>query len=709
MSLPLPERPRIVLRHETIWLALILGLSAVAAFTLLVVPLSLNPQSVPLAVGQVSPQDLQAPRSLTFESALLTERARQDAERAVPLVYSPPDPAIARQQLDKLRAALQYITQVRQDEFATPAQKQADLAAMKDLTLPAASIESLLALSNPRWEAVQQESLSVLEQVMRSPIRAGDLDGVIRNIPALVSLNLTEEQARLTAQLASAFVVPNSVYSAQLTDEARQSARDAVAPVERRFVAGEMVVQRGQVITETDIEALEALGLIQNEVRLNDYIGAGAVVTLMAAFVAIFSKRRGVFKFSNLRMILLVALLFLLFLLAARVVIPNRTVIPYLFPIPAFGLLVSLLVGSEISMVLSFILSVLAAYGLPNSLDLTLYYALTSWCGLLVLGPGRRLGVFFRAAGAIALAGSAIVAAYRLPFNDLDLIGLATLVGAAMVNGLASAGITLLLQHILAQQLGLTTALQLLDLARPDTPLLQFFLRNAPGTYQHSLQVSNLAEQAAEAIGADTLLVRVGALYHDVGKANNPAFFIENQIPGSINTHDDITPEEASAIVVRHVTDGVQMAKKYRLPDRIQDFILEHHGTLITRYQYNKAVERAGGDKSKVDIEKFRYPGPAPRSRETALLMFADGVEARARAERPKDEDELRRLVRSVIDTCQREGQLDDTRLTLRDLHLITEAFVTALRGIYHPRIEYPKLQDRAESATHPTEKKKQP
>jgi putative nucleotidyltransferase with HDIG domain len=265
---------------------------------------------------------------------------------------------------------------------------------------------------------------------------------------------------------------------------------------------------------------------------------------------------------------------------------------------------------------------VLAAYGLPNSLDLTLFYALTSWCGLLVLGPGHRLGVFFRAAGAIALAGSAIVAAYRLPFNDLDLIGLATLVGAAMVNGLASAGITLLMQHILAQQLGLTTALQLLDLARPDSPLLQYFLRNAPGTYQHSLQVSNLAEQAAEAIGADTLLVRVGALYHDVGKANNPSFFIENQIPGSIDTHDNITPEEASAIVVRHVTDGVQMAQKYRLPDRIRDFILEHHGTLITRYQYNKAVERAGGDKTAVDIEKFRYPGPAPRSRETALLCL---------------------------------------------------------------------------------------
>lgn len=707
MIAALSKRAELFMRSANLWMILILALSGVFAFAVLVIPLSLNRQALPLSVGQVSPQDLQAPRSLTFESSLLTERARQDAERAVPLSFSPPDPSIARLQLDKLRAALQYITQVRQDEFASADQKQTDLAAMQDLSLPAASVEALLALSNTRWEAVQQESLSVLEQVMRAPIRPVDTESVTRNIPALVSLNLTEEQARLTAQLASAFVDPNSYYSEQLTEESRRVAREAVAPVQRRFIAGETVVQRGQVITEIDLEALGELGLIRDDLRINDYIGSAALVAIMMVFVAVFSVRRRTFSLSNLRMILLVSLLFLIFLLAARMVIPNRTVIPYLFPIPAFGLLVSLLVGSEISLVLSLVLSVLTAYGLPNSLDLTLYYTLTSWCGLLVLGTGRRLGVFFRAAGAIALAGLAIVTAYRLPFNDLDLVGLATLFGAAAVNGLASAGITLLMQHILAQQLGLTTALQLLDLARPDTPLLQLFLRNAPGTYQHSLQVSNLAEQAAEAIGADTLLVRVGALYHDVGKTLNPAFFIENQIPGNLNTHDDIPPQEASAIVIRHVTDGVQMARKYHLPERIREFILEHHGTLITRYQYNRAVERAGGDKSKVDPEKFRYPGPPPRSRETALLMLADGVEARARAERPKDEEELRKLIRSVIDICQREGQLDDTRLTLRDLHLTTEAFVTALRGIYHPRIEYPRLQDRAEAATQPAETKR--
>jgi hypothetical protein len=284
-----------------------------------------------------------------------------------------------------------------------------------------------------------------------------------------------------------------------------------------------------------------------------------------------------------------------------------------------------------------------------------------------------------------------MVLAYRLPFTQIDLTGVLTLAGAAALNGfLISSSVALLGQYFLAQSLGLTTPLQLMEISRPDFPLLKYFLLHAPGTYQHSLQVANLAEQAAERIGADALQVRVGALFHDVGKAANPSFFVENQPAGNLDTHDDLEPAEVASTIIRHVTEGVVLARKYRLPRRIDDFILEHHGTRITQYQYNKALERAGGDIGKVDLEKFRYPGPPPRSRETALLMLADGAEARARAERPRSELDLRALVRSVIENAQKSGQLDHTRLTLRDLHLITESFVTTLRGTYHPRIEYP-------------------
>ena len=186
--------------------------------------------------------------------------------------------------------------------------------------------------------------------------------------------------------------------------------------------------------------------------------------------------------------------------------------------------------------------------------------------------------------------------------------------------------------------------MQLLEISHPDFPLLQMFLRTAPGTYQHSLQVANLAEQAAEKVGGDPLLTRVGALFHDIGKTADASFFIENQAPGNLNTHVDITPEQAAQKIIQHVHDGVALAHKYHLPRRIDDFILEHHGTMITRYQYNQALEKAGGDASKVDMEQFRYPGPRPRSRETAILMLADSAEARTRAEGPETDDDLRAL-----------------------------------------------------------------
>jgi putative nucleotidyltransferase with HDIG domain len=238
--------------------------------------------------------------------------------------------------------------------------------------------------------------------------------------------------------------------------------------------------------------------------------------------------------------------------------------------------------------------------------------------------------------------------------------------------------------------LGTITSLQLVDLTRPDHPLLRLLLREAPGTYQHSLQVANLAEQAAERIGADALLTRVGALYHDIGKTVNPVYFIENQPPGFVNPHEDLPPAESAAIIIQHVKDGLDLGRKHRLPQRILDFVSEHHGTGLTRYQYYNAIQAASGDEGRVDQAKFRYPGPRPQSRETAILMLADGSEARVRAERPTDDQKLHNIIKSVIADRIASGELDDTRLTLHDLTLIAESFTATLRGVYHPRLQYP-------------------
>lgn len=684
---------------------ILIVLVSIISYGVLILPL-LNSATISLQVGEVSPSNFQAPRDLQYTSEVRTEEARLAAQNAVAPMYASPDPAIARRQIERLRASLQYITLARDDENSTPEQKKSDIASLSDVVLKPESTEQILTLPPARWDVIQQESLNVLEQVMRRSIRDLDVEMIRRSVPSLVSLSLNEEQAALVAELVTAYVTANSVYSADLTEAAQKSAREAVQPVIEEYKAGEIIVLRGQIITPAQIEALQQAGLIEESSPWEDYAGTGALVVLVGAYVSLYFSRRRLSFLLDARSLVVVAVIFLVFLIGARLTIPDRTVLPYAFPLPAVGLIISTLFGVETGMVFSFAIALLAPYALPNTLDLMPYYLATSLTGVLVLGSARRVWTFFRAGAAMTAAGVAMLIAFRLPFTHTDYIALLQLTGAAIFIGLASSSLALVLQYFLAQSLGLTTALQLIEISRPDFPLLQFFLRNAPGTYQHSLQVANLAEQAAELIGADALLTRVGALFHDVGKALNPMFFIENQPQGQMNTHEDIDPAESAAVIIAHVTDGVVMARKHRLPRRIDDFILEHHGTMITRYQYNQALEAAGGDASKVDLERFRYPGPRPRSRETALLMLADGSEARARAQHPQTEEDLRGIVLTTIESAQKQGQLDHTPLTSRDLSTITDAFVTVLRGAYHPRITYPKESSALENiATSPHKK----
>jgi len=670
---------------------LLLTLTSLLSFAALVLPIGSRQTNISLEAGAVAPTILQAPRDIEYVSELRTDEARQASERGVEPVYSSPDAAIARQQILRLDTTLQLITSIRGDTLSEPEKKHADLAALSEIHLAPENVDLILAISPGRWDLVQSEALRILEQIMRRAIHDEDMETEQASVPGLVRLTLSQEEAALVGELVQAFILPNSFYSEQLTLAAQEAARNTVKPVVQTYKAGETVVPAGEIITPADMEALQQLGVIEPNRDIEGLLGTGALVLLLAVLVPMyFYRRRRLGVVNHPRSLVIIALVFIAFLLGARLV-SDRTLVPYAFPLQAAGLLVAALFGIETGIIISIPLSLLAAYGLANVIDLSAYYLLTSLVGMLALGAARRFWGFVRAALAISVSGLAVLLSYRLAFLPTDWVGMLQLVGAVLFAGFASAAAALLLQFILAQSLGLTTALQLMDISRPDFPLQQFFLRNAPGTYQHTLQVANLAEQAAETIGADQLLTRVGAQFHDIGKALNPTFFIENQLPGSEDKHEDMAPEETAATIIKHVTDGLQLARRHHLPVRIQDFILEHHGTLITRYQYQQAVDLAGGNVSKVDLEKFRYPGPRPRSRETAILMMADAVEARARAEGPKGDEELRSLVRSVMDTVQKNGQLDDTQLTLRDLTLIADSFVITLRGTYHPRIQYPK------------------
>ncbi|MFM8321569.1 MAG: HD family phosphohydrolase [Chloroflexota bacterium] len=683
----------LAVNRRTVYLVLLLVSCTLVALAMVVLPLveeSLQPAPV---AGEVAARDYRAARSASYISQIRTDQRRLTAGQSVADIYTPPDTRVARRQMEQLRATLNFISSVRADGFASTGQKLDDLSALEDIRLSVTAASAVLGLSESRWQEVQQGALSVLERIMSSAIRATTLADARSRAPSLVSLSFPEDQAALVAELAAAFVAPNSEYSEALTQAARLEAIQAVEPVARAFIAGQTVVRQGQLLAPEDVEALFELGLVQAQQSWQDLLSAGLITLLMSAAVAFYYHRKQSLHTGELGKIVTISGLLVAFLALARLVIPAHTVIPYTFPLAAYGLTVTALFGLEIALVTLLPLSILAAYGLVNANELTLFFLVSSLFGALALGKARRILGFLIAGLAIGASGSAVVVVYRLPQFSTDTAGLITLAAAAFFNGLVSASLAILLHAFLAHYLGMVTPMQLVELTRPDHPLLRRLLRESPGTYQHSLQVANLAEQAAERIGADALLTRVGALYHDIGKTASPIFYIENQPSGFANPHDGLAPENSARRIIQHITDGVALARKHRLPQRVIDFITEHHGTLLTRYQYNKAVQAAGGDESRVDPEIFRYPGPRPQSRETAILMLADGCEARVRAEAPPTEEAMRRVIRAAIDDRIKSGQLDDTRLTLSDLTQIADSFFVTLRGFYHPRLDYAKAE----------------
>jgi putative nucleotidyltransferase with HDIG domain len=678
----------------------LLIVTALMSYLALVFPIALRQDSLPLQAGDVASSDLTSPRTVSYESEILTTRAKNEAANAISPIYLPADPSINRGQLEKLNRTLDFISSVRSDPYADEYQKIDDLKLVQSQVFDPEIAGVIIDLSEEHWITVQDESRRILELIMRENIRDYQLPEVVNRIPGLISYSFSAEEIGIIQYLVQPYIVPNSLYSQVETERSRQDAENLVAPVIKTYAEGQAIVLRGQVITAEQYEALVQLNLIRPEKLTKDYIASVALVVVFVIFIILYFSKRKNTPLSDIRSLLVIAVSFLLFLVAAKIIIPNRTIIPFFFPLPAFALLLVSLFNFEISFILPIILSILVTYGVTTTPDLLVFYIITSLVGASVLGKGKNFVSFVWSALSIAFAGFLVVLAYRLPNPTTDMVGLVTLFGTIVLNGFASASIALLLQFLLSQLLGLPTPLYLTELSRSDHPLLRFILQNAPGTYQHTLQVANLAEQAANAIGADALLTRVGVYYHDAGKAQNPSFFIENQPQGSIDSHDDMDPVIAAQTIIAHIHDGVKLAEKYNLPPRIQDFIREHHGTQVTKYQYNRALEQQADNPSLVDIELFRYPGPQPRSKETGISMLADITEARARSTTPKNEEELVKLLNSVFDNIYKEGLLKNTNLTLKDLTLIQASFHKTLMNTYHPRIAYPEDRQEQTRAT---------
>jgi putative nucleotidyltransferase with HDIG domain len=673
---------------------LIVALTAVLASDII-------PTKLDVTAGQVATADIDAPRATTFTSATLTQAARDTASQAVAPQY---DYTPAKGDTVAQAATVELNTEIAPVDAAFSATlTDAARAALLKNAIPGLSDEAqatLLALTTDRWPAVRDEARRLLDQLERSELRDSDVDSTRANLAGLVLGGLQASERQLVAELVSPVLTANSSYSADLTSAARQQAAAAVAPVTVTLSQGQTIVRKGDPIGPLEVEEVQAFGLTDARVDLAKLAGWALLAILIVGLVLawIYRFRPGLWHRTNV--LVLIGML-LVFTTIALKLTAGRSVLPFFVPTAAAGILIAILLDASAAVILTAVIAVIGGAVNGNSLEITSYIFLGGLAGIVAVRRGDRLNAFVQAAIAIFIVNALVVSTFSL-LGERDITGVLQLYGASAASAGGSAVAAVGSFAVIGNLFGILTIFQLLELANPSQPLLRRLLIETPGTYHHSIMVGNLAERAAEAIGADPLITRVAAYYHDVGKLANPQAFIENQASGD-NVHDDLEPDVSATILKEHVGDGIEIAYRAHLPKPLIAFIPQHHGTAPLSYFYAKAreeaaapfggLETAEGQKAAnaVDGRLYRHNGPKPQSREAALLMLADGVEASVRSLSSRDEPAIRAMVNRIIAERLQDGQFDECDLTLRDLERIREAFISQLLGMYHQRIAYPQ------------------
>ncbi|HEX7490746.1 MAG TPA: HDIG domain-containing protein [Candidatus Limnocylindrales bacterium] len=671
------------------------------------VPGDLSPVSPGYADGAVATADIRAPRDAAVPNDIETQAAAAVRASSVPPQYDfTVDRAllIASAKVADLQLALKPLDDAF-SQSGTADVRRVALQAALPTALPTLSLDNrtaLLALEPARWIEVEKAAEGALYAGEQVEIRDTDLASIRSSLAAryLGAYALSVAEAQLAGAIATPFFVANSTYSASLTDQAGKQAAADQQPVVDSIKAGEVLVPAGAQITKSDMIKIQFFGLDKSTADWSRAAAWMLLGTIVAVLMLGWLWRFRPEYWVRSRTLTLIGLIFVVSVLATKFS-GGQAWIPYAIPAAAAGILLTLLLDSGVGIVAMAVLAILAGSVSGSSAEMTAYVFLGGFAGILAIRKGERQHFFVQAGLAVAVAEVAVVGAFAL-LGEHDMTGMLQLWGVAVAGALLATIISLGSFSLLGNLFGILTGSQLLELANPSQPLLRRLLIETPGTYHHSLMVGNLGERAASAIGADPLLVRAAAYYHDIGKLSNPLAFIENQAGGD-NIHDQLDPADSATILRQHVADGMSLAHRAGLPNPLIAFIPQHHGTAILGFVYGKARDEAaraaGGMNTPagkaaaeaVDQRRYRHTGPKPQSREAAILMLADGVEASVRSLTSRDEATIRAMVGQIIQERLNDGQLNECDLTIRDLENIREAFVGQLLGMYHQRIAYPQ------------------
>lgn len=532
-----------------------------------------------------------------------------------------------------------------------------------------------------------------------------------------LGLDLFEAEAFASVKSLAQMLVRANVNYNSIETEARRSRAEAnIKDIVIKVKRGETIIQSGENFDVWHLTVID--GIRKARLATNHYLqffGTFLFVNLIlflvyyyaTTYVRKFRPTRKDLVFLGLTLCLFIAFLRIGVFLAAtsRGAIPvllGENTLYYLVPMAAGAMLVRFILNSQTAFIFSVVLSLLAGIYLENNLEMTVYYLMSGIFGAHMLANADRRAAVLLSGGATGLFSALVVVSLNMLSllsvnNNLD-PGVSLLNAAsAFLGGILSSMVVLVLAPVMEALFDYTTDIKLLELGNLNHPLLKEMIVRTPGTYHHSQIVGILAEAGARSIGANALLARVGSYYHDIGKMAKSQYFIENQ--QAENPHDKLNPSMSALIIEAHVRDGLEMARYYKLPQKIADMIPQHQGTKLIGYFYNKALKTSDPALGAVEEKDYRYPGPKPQSREAGLIMMADTIEAAVRAMPDKSPNKIQATVERLVNDHFVDEQLDECDLTLRDLHLITQAFVDILNGMYHQRVEYPGIHPEAKAA----------
>ncbi len=639
---------------------------------------SFLPTQVDFTVGEIAPENIEAPHNMVLIDEEKTAELREEKAQQVPNVIEEDEGALNRMKSD----INLFFNAFKHDEAMYPN------GAWRWEGFEPQEIRFWSNIERERLESLQEKLKTILTRRLEQGLRSTHLDEARENVADEIrALDLGAREEEHLIALAEEFLRPNLVLNVEETARRREEARASAPPVTRTIRQGEIIIEQGQVITEDDLELLGEMGLFQPELDPLYFLGVGGLLVLIFLgnyrFLLNFHPR--ILQRENQMVLISFLPVFMVILAQATNYLP--VVYPgYLFPLAVGSILLAVLLQARVAIFFTFSLAILCFLVLQGGLPEITVGLVGGISGVYSVARVTQRRDFVRAGVIVGVFCAIAILTLSLLENITEPHRLLFLGGLGLANGILAAVLINGLLPLLENYLGMSSAVRLLELSNPNQPLLKKLLMEAPGTYHHSVIVGNLAEAAAERLGADALLARVGAYYHDVGKIKRPYFFSENLL-GDENPHDKLNPSLSALIIKSHVKDGVEMGKRHKLPEPIVDIIQQHHGTSLISYFYQESLQRGENDST-----NFSYDGPKPYSREAALILLADVVEAavRSRAAERENPQALAAMIRELIKEKLEIGQLDDSYLTLRDLEPIQDCFTRILMGIYHKRIEYP-------------------